>query len=56
MDPLSFLRYLSSQGEIVRIATLADAMPEAKAMDAEACYLGFEIGLPDHGGQHIAEA
>ncbi|MFT6429092.1 MAG: two-component system chemotaxis sensor kinase CheA [Halopseudomonas sp.] len=43
MDPLSFLRYLNSQGEIVRIATLADAMPEAKDMDAEACYLGFEI-------------
>jgi two-component system chemotaxis sensor kinase CheA len=43
MDPLSFLRYLNSQGEIVRIATLADAMPEAKAMDAEACYLGFEL-------------
>jgi two-component system chemotaxis sensor kinase CheA len=43
MDPLSFLRYLNSQGKIVRIATFADAMPEAKAMDAEACYLGFEI-------------
>jgi two-component system chemotaxis sensor kinase CheA len=43
MDPLSFLRYLNSQGEIVRISTLTDAMPEAKAMDAEACYLGFEL-------------
>lgn len=43
MDPLSFLRYLGSQGEIVRITTLADGMPVAEAMDAEACYLGFEI-------------
>jgi two-component system chemotaxis sensor kinase CheA len=43
MDPLSFLRYLNSQGEIVRIATLADGMPAVEAMDAEACYLGFEI-------------
>lgn len=43
MDPLSFLRYLNSQGEIVRITTIADGMPEANAMDAEACYLGFEI-------------
>lgn len=43
MDPLSFLRYLNSQGEIVRITTLADGMPAAEAMDAEACYLGFEI-------------
>ncbi|WP_439886099.1 chemotaxis protein CheA [Pseudomonas sp. MBLB4123] len=43
MDPLSFLRYLNSQGDIVHITTLADGMPRADAMDAEACYLGFEI-------------
>ena len=43
MDPLSFLRYLASQGEIVSISTLADGMPAAEAMDAESCYLGFEI-------------
>ena len=45
MDPLSFLRYLSKIGEIVSIATLPDAMPEAEKMDAETCYLGFEINL-----------
>jgi len=43
MDPLSFLRYLAGFGEIVHIATLLDAMPETDAMDAETCYLGFEI-------------
>ncbi|VVP58927.1 chemotaxis protein CheA [Pseudomonas fluorescens] len=43
MDPLSFLRYLNSLGEIVRITTLADGMPQANEMDAETCYLGFEI-------------
>jgi two-component system chemotaxis sensor kinase CheA len=43
MDPMSFLRYLNSQGEIVCITTLADGMPVAAAMDVEACYLGFEI-------------
>jgi len=43
MDPLSFLRYLGSLGEIVHIATLADGLPPADAMDAESCYLGFEI-------------
>ena len=43
MDPLSFLRYLATQGEIVAIATLPDAMPEADKMDAESCYLGFHI-------------
>ncbi len=43
MDPLSFLRYLSTLGEIVSITTLADAMPAAQKMNAQTCYLGFEI-------------
>lgn len=43
MDPLSFLRYLSTLGEIVSITTMFDALPPADEMDAESCYLGFEI-------------
>ncbi len=43
MDPLSFLRYLSTLGEIVSITTMFDALPLANEMDAESCYLGFEI-------------
>jgi two-component system chemotaxis sensor kinase CheA len=43
MDPLSFLRYLSKIGYIVSVTTLPDAMPGAEQMDAETCYLGFEI-------------
>lgn len=43
MDPLSFLRYLASLGEILGMETLPDAMPEAEEMDPESCYLGFEI-------------
>jgi two-component system chemotaxis sensor kinase CheA len=43
MDPLSFLHYLASLGEIIAITTLADAMPAADEMDPECCYLGFEI-------------
>ncbi|HQS57987.1 MAG: chemotaxis protein CheA [Gallionellales bacterium 35-53-114] len=43
MDPLSFLRYLGKLGKIVSLTTLPDAMPEAGKMDAETCYLGFEI-------------
>ena len=43
MDPLSFIRYLSTLGEIQSISTLFDAMPEAGAMDPESCYLGIEI-------------
>ena len=45
MDPLSFLRYLATLGEIVSVTTLPDAMPPAAEMDAESCYLGFEIDL-----------
>ncbi|RZA06422.1 MAG: chemotaxis protein CheA [Moraxellaceae bacterium] len=43
MDPQSFLRYLASFGSLVSVTTLCDAMPEASTMDAETCYLGFEI-------------
>ncbi|MEF8748906.1 MAG: chemotaxis protein CheA [Candidatus Accumulibacter propinquus] len=43
MDPLSFLNFLASLGEITAINTLADAMPAAAEMDPESCYLGFEI-------------
>ena len=45
MDPLSFLRYLGSLGSIERLETLTDALPPADEMDAESCYLGFEISF-----------
>ncbi len=49
MDPLSFLRYLGTQGEILAIETLPDAMPVAELMDPETCYLGFEIKYQTRG-------
>ncbi|RZT05938.1 two-component system, chemotaxis family, sensor kinase CheA [Duganella sp. CF402] len=45
MDPIAFLRYLSKLGRIVGIATIPDALPPAEDMDAELCYLGFEIAF-----------
>jgi two-component system chemotaxis sensor kinase CheA len=45
MDPLSFIRYLSTLGEILAIETIPDGLPEAAAMDPESSYLGFEIRL-----------
>lgn len=45
MDPLSFIRFLSSLGEIVALETVPDAIPPAADMDPESCYLGFEIRL-----------
>jgi two-component system, chemotaxis family, sensor kinase CheA len=44
MDPVSFIRYLTTLGRIVSIVTLTEAIPRAAGMDPEACYLGFEIG------------
>jgi two-component system chemotaxis sensor kinase CheA len=43
MDPIAFLRYLGKLGRVVGIATIPDALPAADDMDAELCYLGFEI-------------
>ena len=43
MDPLSFIRYLATLGEIVHIVTLPDALPPLAEMDPESCYLGYEI-------------
>ncbi|WP_153112028.1 chemotaxis protein CheA [Propionivibrio limicola] len=45
MEPLSFLRFLASLGEVVGIETVPDGIPAAAEMDPESCYLGFEIRL-----------
>ena len=45
MDPLSFIRYLTTLGRIVDILTIPDQLPVAIDMDPEACYLAFEIHL-----------
>ena len=42
MDPLSFIRYLATIGNILGLVTV-DALPNANEMDPESCYLGFEI-------------
>lgn len=43
MDPLSFISYLSTLGEVVSIHPILDALPTLDAFDAESCYLGFEL-------------
>jgi two-component system chemotaxis sensor kinase CheA len=45
LDPLSFIRYLTTLGRIVEILTILDALPEPLEMDPEACYLAFELQL-----------
>jgi len=43
MDPLSFLRYLASMGEILVVDLLDDTIPLASDMDPEELYLGIEV-------------
>lgn len=43
MDPLSFVRYLGTLGELVGVETLLDDVPTGQDFDPECCYLGFEI-------------
>ncbi|HPE04600.1 MAG TPA: Hpt domain-containing protein, partial [Thauera sp.] len=45
MDPLAFIHYLRTLGDLVHVETIADALPELATGDPECCYLGFEIAL-----------
>ncbi|TDV62501.1 chemotaxis protein CheA [Pseudomonas sp. LP_7_YM] len=57
MDPLSFLRYLATLGELLGVVTCYENLPAAAQMDAESCYLGFEIRLLSEKDEaSIAEA
>ena len=56
LDPMAFLRYLGSMGEVRHCHTLAEDVPELSALDAEDCHLGFELRLhTDQGHAQIAD-
>ena len=55
MDPLAFIRYLTSLGEIVNLTTISAAIPDIKGMDPESCYLGFEIDIKTDVGKEALE-
>ncbi len=44
-DPLSFVRFLTTLGEIVHIVTLVENVPPLSELDPDECHLGFEIGF-----------
>lgn len=50
MDPLSFLRYLETLGQIVQLRTLTECVPDLSRWDPESCYLGFELDLNSTAG------
>lgn len=50
MDPLSFLRYLNTLGQMVQVSTVTDSIPAVEAWDPESCHLGFEIDFRSAAG------
>ncbi|GAB3367540.1 MULTISPECIES: chemotaxis protein CheA [Giesbergeria] len=55
MDPVAFLQYLGTLGQIIHIVTLSDAIPAADDMNPEDCYLGFEICYDSQAEQAAIE-
>lgn len=56
LDPVSFLHYLRTLGRIVAVHTVHAHMPEAEQMDAESCYLGFELSLVSDSSRQTLES
>jgi two-component system, chemotaxis family, sensor kinase CheA len=45
MEPSGFFRYLANLGTIISIKCITEGLPELQELDAEQCYLGFEISF-----------
>ena len=45
IDPLSFLRFLRTVGDVIATITVVDRIRDAEPFDPEDCHLGFEISL-----------
>lgn len=56
LDPLSFLRYLATRGEIVSLTTLDDSLPALAEFQPEDCYLGFELSFRSEASKAEIEA
>lgn len=56
MDPLSFIRYLTTLGDITALRLMDTRLPQLDSYDAESCYLGFEIDLASAADQQRIEA
>lgn len=55
MDPLSFIRYLNTLGDVINLITITDNIPGIEKMDAETCYLGFEVVLKSSATKEAIE-
>ena len=56
MDSLSFIRYLTTLGDIVGLTTVCENIPPITKMDAETSYLGFEINFKTNAGKEEIES
>lgn len=56
MDPSSFIKYLQQVGSIISLTALFDSTLSLCDIDAEACYLGFEIDLQSDSTKEEIEA
>lgn len=55
MDPMSFLRYLGTLGEVTHVAPVLERLPMLDGLDPEACHLGFEIAFRSEASQSAIE-
>lgn len=56
MDPSSFIRYLSTIGDIITLTTDDSALPGLAELDPESCYLAFEIDFKSEADKQTIEA
>jgi len=56
IDPISLFRYLAKLGEICKIETLDDRLPDIASMDPEECHLGFEVQFRGHASRQALES
>ncbi|MHA7853817.1 chemotaxis protein CheA [Marinobacter shengliensis] len=55
MDPLGFIRFLRTLGELEQVKVLDQGLPSLEAFDSEACYLGFDVTLRSTAGRDAIE-
>ena len=52
LDPLSFIRHLGTLGTLCAVRTHPDRVPTLETLDAESCWLDFEILLQSDAPRH----
>jgi two-component system, chemotaxis family, sensor kinase CheA len=53
LDPLAFIRYLGTLGNVTGVRVWDHDLPLLDAIDAESCYLGFEICIESHQSKAV---